>query len=89
MSSQWVFTGSPGAKLDLFVLAPPAPNSVLKKFILVLRFLDFLFFFAGASGAQLDESGPALRYALNVFLQVPLVPNTFCFAGAFGTRLDA
>ena len=57
-------------------------------------FLDFHFFdllrlFAGASGAKLDVSGPALRGALNVILQVPLVPNSICLAGAPGAKLDA
>ena len=35
--------------------------------------------FAGASGAKLNVSGPASRWALNVFLQVPLTPNSTWF----------
>ena len=43
-------------------LAPPAPNSMLKKLTLALKvlFLDLWRVFAGASGTKLDVSGPAL-----------------------------
>ena len=60
-------------------LAPPPPNSMLEKLTLALRvwFLDVSRIFAGASGAKLDVSGAALRWALNVFLQ--LVPNSIYF----------
>ena len=49
-----------GAELDFLLLAPPAPNSMLNKLTLVLRFLDSLRGSAGASGAELDVFGPAL-----------------------------
>ena len=89
--------------LNVFLLVPLVPNSIfllnasappnwmLKKPTLVLRvlFLDFCRVFAVTSGAKLDVSGPVLRCALDVFLQVPVVPNSTCFAGASGAKLDA
>ena len=74
MPTQFAFAGASGAKLDL------------QKLTLVLRvsFLYFLRVFAGASGAKLHVSGPALRSAPNVFLLVPLVPNSFLLLAPMG-----
>ena len=58
-----MFAVSAGAKLVCFLLAPPEPNSMLKKLTLLLRvlFLNLFRVFVGASGAKFDVSGPALR----------------------------
>ena len=58
-----------------FIIYLHVPET-LKVFLL---FLDLLRVSAGASGAKLDVSSSALRWALNVILQFPLVPNSICF----------
>ena len=65
--SRFVFAGASGANT------------------LALRvwFLDIFKVFAGASGAKLNVSGPALRWAVSLFSQVQLVPISICFCWCF------